>query len=131
MFDSQEKPMRKKCLSLLLMISLALTFCRSTAFGNVPPEGKTEGGTASDKERAARQDERLKATMLKLVADAKSESSRPAIRVQTQTPHSNHLSKKQKFAIGLGIAAAVVVVVGIIGWRQVRSAGSGGIVTIR
>lgn len=124
--------MRKKCLSLLLMISLTLTFCHSTAFGSVPLEGKTAAtaaAAASGKDRtAARREERLKTTVLKLVADTKNESSRPAFRTPTQTPHSNHLSKKQKVAIGVGVVVAVVIVVGIIGWKTTRSQG---VVSIR
>jgi hypothetical protein len=115
--------MRKKCLSICLMVSTTLTFCHNIAFASVLREGKPPTEATGKGRAAVARDEKLKSTMLKLVADAKSESSRPAIHTHPQTPHSNNLSTGQKIAIGVGVVVAVVVVVGIIGWKTSRSQG--------
>ena len=102
--------MPKRCLSMLLMMSLTLTLCSVNAFGRSSdtPEGKvaTEAAAAA----TARRNERLKTSTLKLVVDAKAETNHVTIRPQSQVPHSNNLSTGQKVAIGVGIAITVLVV---------------------
>lgn len=101
--------MPKRCLSMLLMMSLTLTLCSVNAFGRSsdPPEGKVATETAA---ATVRRNERLKTSTLKLVADAKAETNHVMIRPQSQVPHSNNLSTGQKVAIGVGIAVTVLVV---------------------
>ena len=109
--------MLKRCLSVLLVTALSLTFLTLDAGGQTLSEGKglTE---ATDKTRAAaatrRRGETFKAGMLKLVGDAKAEANDVAIRPQAQPPHRNNLSGKQKVAIGVGIAVTVLVVAIIV-----------------
>ena len=105
--------MPKRCLSLLLIVSLTLTLCSVNTFGRSnssssdTPEGKAGIETSA---AAARRSERLKSGTLKLVADAKAEANHVTIRPQSQVPHSNNLSTGQKVAIGVGIAVTVLVV---------------------
>ena len=68
-----------------------------------PPAGATVGGSPGGK---------LRADMLKLVADAKAGRAGAAVQRRSQQPAmSNRLSKGQKIAIGVGIAVAVILTV--------------------
>jgi len=107
-----------KFASVVLITALIYTLGGSSAFASNPSQPDTklamaktrsEFGAATKKE--AQPNERLRADMVKLVADAKAGKVAPAERPQIQPAKSNNLSKGTKIAIGVGIAVAVVAVV--------------------
>ncbi len=110
--------MLKKSMSFALAIALACALGGTSALANTPsdPEPKTMGTETPSKsvpatKNEAKPNEKLRADMLKLVADAKAGKMTRADRPQMQPAKSNNLSKRTKIAIGVGIAVAVVAVV--------------------
>ncbi len=110
--------MLNKFASVVLITALVYTLGGSSAFASNPSqpdtkpamaETRSESGAATKKE--AQPNEKLKADMVKLVADAKAGKVAPAERPQIQPAKSSNLSKGAKIAIGVGIAVAVVAVV--------------------
>jgi hypothetical protein len=110
--------MLNKFASVVLITALVYTLGGSSAFASNPSqldtkpamaETRSESGAATKKE--TQPNEKLKADMVKLVADAKAGKVAPAERPQIQPAKSNNLSKGAKIAIGVGIAVAVVAVV--------------------
>ena len=110
--------MLTKFASLVLVIALVSTLGGSSAFANSPTKPDAKRNVAdvpgeteiSDKDKV-QPNEKLKADMVKLVADAKAGKVAPAERPQIQPAKTNNLSKGTKIAIGVGIAIAVVVVI--------------------
>jgi hypothetical protein len=110
--------MINKFASRLLVIALVTTLGGSSAFANSPTQPDTKRNMAdppaetevSDNSKA-QPNEKLKADVAKLVADAKAGKVAPAERPQIKPAKSNNLSKGTKIAIGVGIAVAVVAVV--------------------
>ncbi|MCA1602521.1 MAG: hypothetical protein LC776_13050 [Acidobacteria bacterium] len=115
--------MLNKFASFVLVIALVSTLGGSSAFANSPTKpdakrnvadvlGETELGETeiSDKNKV-QPNEKLKADMVKLVADAKAGKVAPAERPQIQPAKSNNLSKGAKIAIGVVIAIAVIAVI--------------------
>jgi hypothetical protein len=111
--------MLKKQLSLVLIIALAFALCGITAFARNPsdPPGNANMAETSAKSapaattKAKKSNERLRADMLRLVADAKAGKVTPAARPQLQPAKSNNLSKGAKIAIGVGIAVVVLAII--------------------
>jgi hypothetical protein len=109
--------MLNKFASLAVVIALVCTLGGTSAFANTPSDADAKsklvetpsevGGTAKNE---AKPNEKLRADMLKLVADAEAGKVKPAARPQIQPAKSNNLSKGAKIAIGVGIAVAVIVV---------------------
>jgi hypothetical protein len=109
-----------KLASLTLAAALLTALCGTSVFANSSSSdfNKDQPVTRlrfvrSDTNKS-RINERLRVSVLKLVADAKAGKISPAERPQIQLAKSNNLSKRTKIAIGVGIAAAVVTVVLII-----------------
>jgi len=109
--------MLNKFASIVLVAALVCTLTGTTAFANTPykPGAKTRG-TADRSDPVTEADkvvnQKLRAGILKLVADAKAGGNVVTFpRPQIQSPHRNNLSKGAKIAIGVGIAVAVVVAV--------------------
>ena len=110
--------MTNKFASLVLVIALVSTLGSSSAFANSPtkPDAKRNvadvpGETKTSDNNKVQSNEKLKADMAKLVADAKAGKVAPTERPQIRPAKSNNLSKGAKIAIGVGIAVAVVAVV--------------------
>jgi hypothetical protein len=111
--------MLKRFASFAVVAALLCTLGGTSAFANTSTETDSKaGGTASrpDSNTGAGKvvNERLRADMLKLVADAKAGKIVPPMRAQIQPRQSNNLTKGQKIAIGVGIAATIVVVIFLI-----------------
>lgn len=109
--------MLNKFASIVLVAALVCTLSGTTAFANKPykPDEKTRG-TADQPDAVTEANkvvnQKLRAEILKLVADAKAEVNVVRFpRTQIQSPHRNNLSKGAKIAIGVGIAVAVVAVI--------------------
>ncbi len=113
--------MLTKFASLLLVIALVSTLGGNSAFANSPtkPDDKRNvtdvpGETEISDKNNVQPNEKLKAEMVKLVADAKAGKVAPSERPQIQPAKSNNLSKGTKIAIGVGIAVAVIAVILIV-----------------
>jgi hypothetical protein len=113
--------MLNKIASVSLVIALICTLGGSFAFANAPAdlEVKTKASEPLPEftivnKKDSQPNDKLRASMLKLVADAKAGKLVPSERSQIQPVKSNNLSKGQKIAIGVGIAAAVVVVILVV-----------------
>jgi hypothetical protein len=109
--------MLKKFASLMLVFALICTL-GTFAFASTQsdPELDSVGvsaalGLSPVTRTKAKPNEKLRADMLKLVADAKAGKVALAERPQIQPAKSNNLSKRTKIAIGVGIAIAVVAVI--------------------
>ncbi len=81
---------------------------KETASQPAPAPAKTE----------ARPDGKLKADVLKLVADAKAGKSGTTTPRRQQPPQSNNLSKGKKIAIVAVIAAAVIITIVVLHTRS-------------
>ena len=104
--------MIKKFASIVLAAALVFTLAGTSAFAENPSKGeaKTQPDAATEADKVV--NEKLRAEMLKLVADTKAgrsvmRSSQP----QIQPPQRNNLSQGTKIAIGVVIAVAVVAVI--------------------
>lgn len=113
--------MLNKFASLVLMIALVAALCATSAVANTPYDSgsRTSGAEAPSTSipattNEARENEKLRAVVLKLVADTKAGKVVPPERPQIQPAKSNNLSKGTKIAIGVGVALAVVVIVLIV-----------------
>ena len=112
--------MLNKFASLALVIALIST----SAFANSPSDidAKSQpvappsevGGTTKNE---AKPNEKLRADMLKLVADAEAGKLKPAAKSQIQPAKRNNWSTGTKIAVGVGIAVAVVAVILIVTHR--------------
>jgi hypothetical protein len=101
-----------KFASIVVVAALVCTLAGATAFANAPskPDSKTPPDTVTGADKVV--NEKLRAEIFKLVADAKAGSKGVTLpRPQIQSPQRNNLSKGRKIAIGVGIAAAIVVVI--------------------
>ena len=105
--------MLKRIASMTLVTLIVLTFCRSSAYARTSSadEVKPAENTATDDTGKKQVNEKLRADMLKLVADAKAGRVAPAPRPQIQPQKSNSLSKGTKIAIAVGVAVAIVVII--------------------
>lgn len=109
--------MLNKLASFILITALCCTFSGYSTFASAPPvagDKPDSAGTRPDSDTStttAQPDERLKADMLKLVADAKSSKMRPSPDPRIKPAQSNNLSKGAKIGIGIGIAAVVILII--------------------
>ena len=110
--------MFKKIASLVLVTALACTLCGTPAFAHTssnpddkPSKTGTQPDSSSTGKREAQPEGSLKADILKLVADAKAGKGVSVTDPQNQPRQSNSLSKGAKIAIGVGIAAAVLLII--------------------
>ena len=113
--------MLNKFASLFLVLALTCAVCRTSTFAQAPPQTETELGveklpSSPSKPTAERErDEKLKANVATLLSDARAGKITPAPKSQITHPSANHLSKKAKVAIVVGI---VLVVTAIIVWKS-------------
>ena len=110
--------MIKRIVSVAVVAALTCALGGAPARANTPPkeEGAVRAVTPPTPPAEATvvvsPDGKLKADMLKLVAEAKAGRAGAAVPRQSQQPAmSNSLSKGQKIAIGVGIVAAIIVAV--------------------
>jgi len=109
--------MLNRIASFSLVIALICTLGGSSVSANTPadPEAGTKTSELSELTTVAKKDpkpnDKLRADMLTLIADAKAGKLTPAERPQIQPAKSNNLSKKTKIAIGVGIAVAVIAII--------------------
>lgn len=104
--------MLNKFASNVLVAALVCTLAGTPAFANTPSNrsAKTRPAAATEADKVV--NEKLRAEILKLVADAKAGSNVVTFpRPQIHSPQRNNLSKGAKIAIGVGIAVAVVAVI--------------------
>ena len=110
--------MLRRFASVVLVAALSCTLGGTAAFADTPPKPDakaggvaTRPGSGTEAGKQARPGGTLKDDMLKLVADARAGEARAAVPGWRQPPQSHSLSKGQKVAIGVGVAAAVVLIV--------------------
>ena len=104
--------MIKKFASVVLVAVLVFTLAGTSAFAENPSTGeaKTQPDAATEPEKVV--NEKLRAEILKLIADTKAgRSVMRSPQTQIQRPQRNNLSQGAKIAIGVGIAVAVVAVI--------------------
>jgi hypothetical protein len=113
--------MIKSSLSLALVIALVFSLGGSSVFAQTRDDSEAKGiivealsESHTDSANGARPNAKLRAELLKLIAETKAGKVVPPGRAQIQPAQSNNLSKGAKIAMGVGIAVAVVVVVLII-----------------
>jgi len=113
--------MLKKIVSFALVVALFGTLGGTPAFAHaaLTTDGKasnsnepTVSGSAEKKDELPGKS--LKADIQKLVADAKAGKGLSVSDPQNQPRQSNGLSKGAKIAIGVGIAAAVILVIVLV-----------------
>lgn len=109
--------MLRKFASLMLAIALVCTVGGTSASANTTsePDSKSKMATSSEPGTAAGKEEnpneKLRADVRKLVADARAGKVAPATRSHIQPARSNNLSTKAKVAIGVGIAVIVLALI--------------------
>ncbi len=119
--------MSKKFASVVLVIALVSTLGSASAFARnrSDPEANAEVSAAPSESvttanRETKATENLRASLRKLVADARAGKVAPAERMQLQPAGSNSLSRRTKIAIGVGIGLAVVVLIVVHGVKNVE-----------
>lgn len=111
--------MLTKLTSLTLVAALVVVFCGTSAFAGTSSnsDGKTDTTNVlaeAPAKKEVKPNEQLKNSVLKLVADAKAGKVTMAPKSQIQPAKSNSWSKGTKIAVGVGIAAAVIVTLLIV-----------------
>ena len=101
--------MNRKVLSLVTAIALACCLCGTSAYGRSGSDLKEPAEKTPPVEKS-QANEKLKADVTKLVADAKAGKLKLPAQHFPQAKRNN-LSKGAKIAIGAGIAAAVIFLV--------------------
>ena len=104
--------MLNKFASVVLVAALVCTLAGTSAFADALSKrgSKTPADAVTEADRVV--NEKLRAEIFKLVADAKAGGKGVTLpRPQIQAPQRNNLSKGTKIAIGVGIAVAVVAVI--------------------
>lgn len=119
--------MLKRFASAVLIIALPGTPGGFSAFALSATEpdvksNKTQAPLASEIATTRQPNEKLKADIERLVADAKAGKVVLAERPQMQPASSNNLSKGKKIAIGVAVAIAVVTVVLVVNKPRVTGA---------
>jgi hypothetical protein len=101
-----------KFASVVLAAALVCTLAGTSAFADAPLKHSSKITPAAATEADRVVNEKLRAEIFKLVADAKAGGKGVTLpRPQIQPPQRNNLSKGTKIAIGVGIAVAVVAVI--------------------
>jgi uncharacterized membrane protein len=121
--------MLKRFASVIVIAALCCTLGVQTAFarGSAEPESKSKaadlattpvGTTKSEVAPAEKPNEKLRADVLKLVADAKAGKVTIPVKSQIQPAKSNNWSTGAKIAVGVGIAAAIVAVIFLVQYNN-------------
>ena len=107
--------MLKKLAAAIVITAIVCTIGGTSAFANSPSvkDEPADFPTEATK-KEAKPNEQLKASLLKLVADAKAGKIKAAPKSQMLPGNRNNLSKGTKIAIGVGIALVVVVIIVVI-----------------
>ena len=100
--------MTKKVLSLVVAVALVCCFCGVSVYANGPDPKVPTAKTATPAEKSQAQ-EKLKADVTKLVADAKAGKLKVPAQHFPQ-PKQNNLSTGAKIGIIAGIGAAIVLI---------------------
>ena len=107
--------------SLRLAIVLVCTVSVTSVLADTPTNTDTSGNapvivTASpiSARKEGQPNEKLRTGLTKLVADTKAGKGKLSEPPQFQPPRGNDLSKNKKIALGVGIAAVVVLVIVVI-----------------
>jgi hypothetical protein len=105
-----------KLTSVTLVAVLVSVLCGTSAFASKSPDldvraDLANGPAEAPAKKDVKPNEQLKNNLLKLVADAKAGKVMPPAKSQIQPARSNNLSNGKKIAIGVGIAAAIIVVI--------------------
>jgi hypothetical protein len=110
--------MNNRFASLALIIALVCTVGGTSAFANTPTSTDTTGNVVvtlpvppGSAKKEGQPNDKLRAGLDKLVADTKAGKGTLSRPSQFHPSKSNNLSKGKKIAIGVGIAAVVVVAV--------------------
>jgi len=107
--------------SLTLIVALVCTVGGTSAFAATPTNTDTTANgvvtlpaspTSAKKELPS--NEKLRSGLARLVADTKAGKGKLSEPPQFQPPKGNNFSKNQKIALGVGIAAVVVLVIVVI-----------------
>jgi len=111
--------------SLVMVIALVFTVGTSAVRADTPKSPDTNGDAVVTlpaepalEKKEAKPDEKLRAGLARLVADTKAGKGKLSGPSQFKPARGNNLSKGQKIAIGVGIAAAVVVVIAVLHVRR-------------
>jgi hypothetical protein len=117
--------MIKRIASLVMVMALVLTVGTAAVRADTPKDPDTNGKAvvtqpteSTSEKKEAKPDEKLRSGMAKLVADTKAGKGKLSAPSQFKPARSNNLTKGQKIAIGVGIAAAVVVVIAVLHVRR-------------
>lgn len=107
--------MLNKLTSVTLVSALVIVLCGTSALANstsnpVATTDTAEVPAGATAKQEVKPNEQLKNNVVKLVADAKAGKVALPAKSQIQPAKSNNLSKGGKIALGVGIAAAVIVV---------------------
>jgi hypothetical protein len=109
--------MLKKFASIVVVVALVCTLAGTKTFARTQSKpGAKTNGTVNQPNAVTEADkvvnEKLRAEIFKLVADAKAEGNAVTFpRPQIQSTQRNNLSKGAKIGIGVAIAVAVVAVI--------------------
>lgn len=111
--------MLNKLTSATLVAAMMLVLCGTSAFANNSSNDDVRTNTANVPSEApvtkeVKPNEQLKNSIVKLVSDTKSGKVAMAPKSQIQPAKSNNWSKGTKIAVGVGIAAAVIVTILIV-----------------
>ena len=107
--------------SLALVGALVCTIGGTSVLADTPTNTDTSGNApvilpaaATSARKEVQPNEKLRTGLAKLVADTKAGKGKLSEPSQFQPPRGNNLSKGQKIALGVGIAAVVVLVIVVI-----------------
>jgi len=117
--------MFRKFASLVLVTALVCTLGGTSAFADTKSDRESKSKiavTSSEPSTAAgnegNSNEKLRASVRKLVSDAKAGKAAPAVKTQIQPARGNNWSTGTKIAVGIGIAVAVIAVIVIVQARN-------------
>lgn len=118
LINQGEKVVLNKSISITL-VTLLVVLSGTAVFANNSsnPEVRTDTAnvpSGAPAEKEVKPNEQLKSSVLKLVSDAKAGNVAMAPKSQFQPAKSNNWSKGTKIAVGVGIAAAVIVTILIV-----------------
>lgn len=101
--------MTKRLISLAMVVALVCCFCGGSACARTGSDPKEPAEKTAPVEKS-QANEKLKADVTKLVADAKAGKLKMPAQHFPQ-PKQNNLSKGATIAIGAGIAAAIIFII--------------------
>lgn len=110
--------MLKRCASLALTLALIWTLGGTSVLADSTRTDKKVADPSTSTGKVAPPNEKLRAGITKLLADAKAGKGTLAPSSQQQPAKSNGLSKGKKIALGVGIAVVVVAVIVVVHARK-------------